>query len=103
MSFMRKVPFFLVACLVSLSINPVKAQSVSSPDGYINATVWIADDGQAMYSVKYRGQTLLDSSNLGIKDGSFDLRHSLTLVGEQPVEKIDVSYDILTAKRKLNH
>lgn len=56
--------------LITTAATNARAATVLSPDGRIQVTVGVSDDGQAQYSVTYRGVPIIDTSYLGLRFAS---------------------------------
>ncbi len=82
----RSILLSAVAMLAMLA--SAKDHKVCSPDGKLVVTV-CDDGGHATYTVAYDGQTILQSSRLGLKTNIGDFTQNLTLTGcqEAPVDK----------------
>ncbi|WP_175416546.1 glycoside hydrolase family 97 catalytic domain-containing protein [Natrinema versiforme] len=73
------------ASAAPISEGPVQSSySLQSPDGAVTVDIKISD-GSASYSLAFDGQTLLDSSNLGIELGDGTLDGNLAVTGSRTV------------------
>jgi hypothetical protein len=67
-------PFLITMCfmLFSSAINSQQVATVASPDGHLKVNVNV-DNGTPLYSVTYKGQTMLENSPLGLttNEGAF--------------------------------
>lgn len=69
--------FVLVALIAGLTI-PAASQTVSSPDGAIQCSVFVSG-GRLSYSVLYKGAPVIDLSPLGATVDNLDLGQGVTL------------------------
>jgi len=79
------------------------AQRIASPDGRIEVRVSITTGGEPRYVVARDGRDVLRPSKLGLVRDDADFSASLHIVGTSAVERVVDDYEILTAKRRINH
>jgi alpha-glucosidase len=77
--------------------------SVSSPDGRIEADIWLDAQGAPHYSVRLSGKEILAPSRLGLIRDDADFSQRLRLASVSPVEQVRDSYEMRTSKRRINH
>ncbi len=61
------LPALLITVLFINSCQINTSNEVYSPDGHINATVFLMDNGQAAYTVHHKGELIIDTSALGFE------------------------------------
>jgi hypothetical protein len=88
---MRFVTFLLASSCFLLFSSPIHSQqvsTVSSPDGQLQLYV-LVEDGNPMYTVTYKGKTMLEKSPLGLttNEGDFSSRMSYVESTTGEVEK----------------
>lgn len=91
----------LAGAAVALAISGAAIAAdpqLTSPDGALKVTVSDAD-GQARYTVSYKGQPLLTPSPLGLILTSGSLSHGLKITGAVPTSS-DTTYDLVAGKAK---
>jgi alpha-glucosidase len=93
-------PKILVPIVMSLTV--LHGGSVSSPDGKLSVEFALTEAGAPVYEVKRDGELILQQSRLGLVRDDADFSRGLTSVGESEVERVEDSYEILTAKRRHN-
>lgn len=99
---MRTTFLFLAVSLALSCDKDHQGQSLSSPNGRISARVWVDDQGQAMYSIVYDEDSILDHSELGVVFAGAEPIAGIRLVDVSAVTKVDDTYESLTAKRRHN-
>lgn len=93
----------LVFCLlVSASLVRAIESNISSPDGKLMVTV-SAENGKAVYSVKYNGKSFLNNSPLGVKLNDFDFTQGVTQLDNVKSRLVDESYELPNIKQKKVH
>jgi alpha-glucosidase len=75
---------------------------VASPDGRLVVRVSMNAEGSLRYSLARDGASVLAESKLGVVRDDADFTRALTLSTVSSTEKVKDSYEILTAKRRLN-
>ena len=63
---MKKIVFILIG-LVYLGLNGLSAQSLNSPDGQLEAKLYLDDSGCPRYELNYKGREVIKSSKLGLE------------------------------------
>jgi hypothetical protein len=96
---MKSLP--LLAAL-ALAQTGALAATVLSPDGHL-AMQFNLNAGAATYQIERDGQPVLQPSRLGLVRDDGDFAHNLQSLGESKVETVRDRYEILTAKRRVNH
>jgi hypothetical protein len=76
---------------------------VQSPDGDLAVLFELDAKGTPRYSIQRDGQTVLAPSRLGLVRDDADFSHGLQLLNQSPTESVEDDYEILTAKRRVNH
>jgi len=76
--------------------------TVSSPNGRVLAELRLDSVGAPHYTVALDGDLVLASSRLGLIRDDADFSQGLTLTGASRFQRVDESYEILTAKRRQN-
>ena len=79
------------------------AGSVQSPDGQLTVVFRLNPEQSPVYAIQQAGRTVLPESRLGLIREDEDFSKGLTLASESGVEPVRDDYEILTAKRRLNH
>ena len=75
---------------------------ITSPDGRIAVTVRLSDTGAPLYQIQRAGKPVLGESKLGLIRHDADFSQGLKLVSESPQQPVNDTYELLTAKRRLN-
>ncbi|MDE5759913.1 glycoside hydrolase family 97 protein [uncultured Bacteroides sp.] len=57
---------FCAACCIAFSLNGVQAQELLSPNGSLAMTFEVQDGGRPVYSLTYKGKTVIKPSALGM-------------------------------------
>src|SRR6266567_3229758 len=96
---MKKLPLLLA--LAACHFNSFAA-AVKSPDGHLSVDFNLKA-GVPTYQISRDGQPALQASRLGLVRDDADFSTHLQLLGESKVETVRDRYEILTAKRRLNH
>ncbi len=98
--------FLLSACTqkgtTGFSAALEKEYLVESPDKSIAVRFSLTPDQQATYSVSRGGAPVLQDSRLGVLMEDTDFTKGLALESVSDVEKVQDTYEILTAKRRRN-
>ncbi|TCO10669.1 glycoside hydrolase family 97 protein [Natronoflexus pectinivorans] len=68
--------------LFSSAIMAQQVASVGSPDGKLQVSI-LVENNQAMYSVEYNGNTMLEKSPLGLLTNEGDFRTNMSYVGSE--------------------
>lgn len=76
---------------------------LTSPDGYLAVDFHVDAQGVPGYTVERDGHKVLDRSPLGLVRDDADFSKGLRLVDTSAVEPAEDKYEILTAKRRINH
>jgi alpha-glucosidase len=100
---MRFIRFFLIFCSVLISFNCIAQKNIqlTSPNGEISYSFTLIN-GSAVYSVAFKGKTLINKSTLGIvfSDAAFD--NNITAL--KPVYKDSTEdYTLLVGKTSHVH
>ena len=77
--------------------------TVASPDRHLAARVSVDANGVATYVVARDGKEVLRRSRLGLVRDDADFSRGLRLVGVSGPQRVADDYEVLTAKRRLNH
>lgn len=96
---MRKLP--LLVALVAWHFDGM-ANAVNSPDGHLSLEFSL-NAGTPSYQVLRDEQTVLQPSRLGLVRDDADFSTNLQVIGESKIETVKDRYEILTAKRRVNH
>ena len=92
----------LLALLV-VSVQLVSAQKpltrIYSPDKKIQAEIMLTSDGEPVYTLKYGGKGVLNSSRLGIEMEGEDFSKGLEFVKVSASERVKDAYKSLNAKK----
>ena len=75
---------------------------LSSPDGGLSVEFKLNDAHGPVYSVQRGGEVVLQESRLGLVRDDEDFSKGLKLLGMSEVEQVMDSYELLTAKRRVN-
>ena len=75
---------------------------VSSPDGSLTVAFGLDGDGVARYEIRRHGEAVLGESRLGLVREDADFSRGLRLKGEEAVERVTDTYELLTSKRRHN-
>ena len=78
------------------------ADTLRSPDRRVAVEFSLNDDGVPVYGLKIDGEEVLAGSRLGLVAGDADFTRGLKLVGRSGVERVKETYELATAKRRLN-
>jgi hypothetical protein len=78
------------------------ADTLRSPDRRVAVDFSLNDQGAPVYWLKIDGEPVLAESRLGLTLGDVDFTGGLTLVGRSGVERVKETYELATAKRRLN-
>lgn len=102
-----KISRVLVVILAGLcgAIGPagaMPADTLRSPDRRVAVEFSLNDDGVPVYGLKIDGEEVLAGSRLGLMAGDADFTRGLKLVGRSGVERVKETYELATAKRRLN-
>jgi hypothetical protein len=97
-----RLPALLTALVVVASASSTDL-SVSSPDGRLRVDFLLRSGGRPAYTVSLAGTTVLEPSALGLVRNDADFTQRLTLREVSAVEPVADDYELLTAKRRLNH
>lgn len=83
---------YLLSCLMAWIIIPLWAQDnvVTSPDSLLKVTVGV-EQGIPLYSVSYKGKTMLEKSPLGLVTNVGDFSKAMTMTGSS-TGKTDRTY-----------
>lgn len=87
---MNKLLLGILCATGSVTVAQAQPAAISSPDGNLRVTVTI-EAGVPMYSVTYRGMTMLENSPLGFIADTGDFGHNITLVSADS-SKIERSF-----------
>jgi hypothetical protein len=90
---MRFVAFLLASSCFLLFSSPIHSQqvsTVSSPDGQLQINV-LVEDGNPMYTVIYKGKTMLEKSPLGLTTNEGDFSSSMSYV-ESTTGEVEKEY-----------
>src|SRR5438105_791885 len=94
-----KYTFFLV--ILAASFSPVNAQTqsitIASPDKKIVVT---CNTAKALYSISYKGETVLADSKLGVVREDQDFSQNLKVIKTSAPATVKDSYSMLTAKKR---
>jgi hypothetical protein len=86
--------FFIIIGFYVLSISSVmysqQVATIESPDGHLHVSV-IVENGKPMYSVTYKGMTMLEKSPLGLTTNEGDFSSNMTFV-ESITGEVDKEY-----------
>lgn len=95
----RKYFLLLAFFMAGISLCHVQAQSfsINSPDQKIVVT---CNPAQSLYSIQYKGETVLTDSKLGIVREDEDFSKNLLVVKVSPLQKVNDRYTMLNAKKK---
>ena len=96
---MKKLPLLLA--LLACHFNSFAA-AVKSPDGHLSVKFNL-NGGVPTCQISRDGQPALQPSRLGLVRDDADFSTNLQLLGESKTETVKDRYEILTAKRRLNH
>jgi hypothetical protein len=102
----RAVAVGLIAALVILAGCASHTESrhlVKSPDGKLTVEFTLNAAQSPVYSVRRQGNTVLRESRLGLIRADEVFSRGLTLTGVSGEEIVQDDYEILTAKRRVNH
>lgn len=99
---MNVLKLFLTGLCCLLITSSLQAQQVASPDGHLQLTV-VVENGTPLYSVTYKGKTMLEKSPLGLLTNEGDFSVSMRLLDsstgevskdyvEDKIKQSDVSY-----------
>ena len=91
----KKTMILALWCLAMVT----RAQSVSSPDGKIQVTLDL-QDGKPCYSVSYEGQTMLNSSALGVVTNIGDYTQGLSLKEGVATKAVNENYTLRNIKQQ---
>ena len=71
---MSKIGYCIACALlfVNAFAEPLEAQEIKSPDGELFLKVNVDDNGQPVYSLKYKGNPLVNKSHLGLSGKEAD-------------------------------
>ncbi|HLP08384.1 MAG TPA: glycoside hydrolase family 97 catalytic domain-containing protein [Opitutaceae bacterium] len=92
----------LALSIVAFAATSDAAESVRSPDGRIEATFDLREDGAPFYRVDRAGAPVLLDSQLGLVRDDADFTRGLVLREATAAERIEDRYELLTAKRRHN-
>ncbi|HVS54100.1 MAG TPA: glycoside hydrolase family 97 catalytic domain-containing protein [Opitutaceae bacterium] len=92
--------WLFVAAAAPLSLL---ASELASPDGRLVAEFRLNADGAPRYAIRIAGHPALEESKLGLVRDDADFSTGLKLAAESAVEPVRDDYEILTAKRRMNH
>jgi alpha-glucosidase len=76
--------------------------SISSPDNKIQVNVTVNELQQAIYSIAYNNETVLEASKLGLVREDADFSKGLSLISSSAIEKVTDHYQLVSAKRTKN-
>jgi hypothetical protein len=86
--------FLIIIRFCVLSISSVmysqQVANIESPDGHLHVSV-IVENGKPMYSVTYKGMTMLEKSPLGLTTNEGDFSSNMTFV-ESTTGEVDKEY-----------
>ena len=85
----------VLVCLASWA----EAQTIMSPDGRIQVTMELTDDGKPHYRVDYAGHEMVRRSPLGIKTNIGDFTQGLVLQKDFVQRKVTDSYSLRNIKQ----
>ena len=85
----------VLVCLASWA----EAQTIMSPDGRIQVTMELTDDGKPHYRIDYTGHEMVRRSPLGIKTNIGDFTQGLVLQKDFVQRKITDSYSLRNIKQ----
>lgn len=88
---------------VLLSLIATAPILVASPDRHLAARVSLDDSGVVRYSILRDGREVLRPSRLGLVRDDADFSRGLRLTSVSAVSPVRDDYEILTAKRRVNH
>ena len=101
MNVIRRIALTAVLPLVSTAMLNAENINVTGPDGRLGLDFSI-NGGEAAYSVKYDGVTILDASPLGLVANFGDLSRNLTLTGQHS-ETLEYDYNLSRIKKSEIH
>jgi hypothetical protein len=93
---------FIVCVGATDAASETKAFSIGSPDGRVLVDFHLDADGAPRYVIRLDGKTVLLDSRLGLVRDDGDFSRGLRLLPEARTETVRDSYEILTAKRRVN-
>lgn len=73
--------------------------SLLSPDGEIQVSVELNEQGEALYQIHRDGDLVLEPSKLGVELSNADLRSGLSLVSVSDEERVEERYELIQGKR----
>ena len=76
--------------------------TLSSPDNFITLEVWLDDEGYLNYSLRNRGNSIIESSPLGIRFEETEFVNNLSLISSKRNYNLEDTYELLIGKRKGN-
>lgn len=93
----------LVAGFLALvPVSTARADTLRSPDRRLAMEFTLNNEGSPSYRLKIDGEEVLADSRLGLVAGDVDFTRGLKLIGRSGVERVEESYELATAKRRLN-
>lgn len=93
------VPF----CAAAVFTQERKPFRIASPDARLAVVFHLNDSGAPHYRIELNGKPVLRDSRLGLVRDDADFSKGLKLLTQSRTTLINDRYEILTAKRRLNH
>lgn len=78
---MKKIVVSLILCGVCSLTGVAATQSISSPSGDLLLNVTLSEEGQPLYSLDYKGKTLVSDSHLGLTGDERDFSKGFEIIG----------------------
>jgi alpha-glucosidase len=99
---MKQIFTLIIVSAICLSGFAQKMFNISSPDKSISVRFLIDKTGKATYTVSYQEILVLESSKAGVIREDDDFSKQLSLISASQVSPVTDTYELLTAKRKVN-
>ena len=91
-----------IACLLAAVLfgcSKEEALTLTSPDKSLSVQVTLDDQQRVRYAVQRGGDTVIETSQLGIALADADFTQGLTLSSSSPVQSVNDSYELWTGKK----
>ncbi|MBN1182775.1 MAG: glycoside hydrolase family 97 catalytic domain-containing protein [Bacteroidales bacterium] len=91
--------FALITVLIFQTSCKSESMLVTSPDGKIELTLNVSDDGQVFGTIKYNGQVVMANNKIGLIREDEDFSKRLTLINTSEIISIEDNYSLLHGKK----